>query len=442
MSLDYPTFQELVEQARAEMQTQLPSVDPTVGGSWARAFVDGSAVMAQIVTFLVRDLEEQLFPQTATGEFLELWGNYEGLERLGAAGASGYITLEGSLGTLIPALTEFVGSNGYVYATQSVSSVANVSQNITSITRSGSVATVTCPNNHNLASGVSVTVSGSDQTEYNITAPVVVTSGVTFQYSVSGTPVTPATGTMVYSAIFASILVSATDTGVDTNMDGSGQLSNTTYGTGIVQYGGLSGGSENETDDDYRDRILLSRSIISGVFTPDQIRLAAMSVSGNSRVFVKKPSLSVCSGSSGDYTNPVPGQVSVFILRDDVVTQTIIDKTREAIINDGALPSEMSSVDLFVQAPDIVPTDFNFDSLVPDTPTMRTAILNQLSAFFNDSVEFEKTITTTEYLCVIQSSQSTETGEYIKSFTLSTPTTDITIGDGEIATLGEVTYSV
>lgn len=439
MALDYPTFNELIEQARAELQTQLPSVDPTVGGSWAKAFVDGSAVMAQILTYLVRDLEQQLFPQTAAGDFLDLWGEYEGLERLGATGASGYIVLEAGVGTLIPALTDFTGSNGYVYSTQTAMSSSLVTQGITTITRSGATATATCTTDHNLATGVTVTVSGAVQSEYNTTTPVVVTSATTFQYTVVGTPATPATGTLKYAATFASIPVEASETGEVTNIDSGGQLSNDDYGTGIVGYDNLSGGSSEETDNNYRERILLSRSIISGVFTPDQIKLAAMSIAGNSRVFVKKPIL----GATGGYESPYPGQVSVFIMRTDgEVTQTIINNTKAAIVEDGAMPSEMSEADLFVQAPDMVETDFVFSALSPDTPTMRTAIENQLAAFFNDTVEFEDTVTQTEYLCAIQSSQSTETGEYIQSFTLSSPVGDITVTDGEIATLGEVTYSV
>lgn len=443
MGLDYPTFSELIEHARAEMQSQLPEVDPTVQGSWARAFVDGSAVMAQILTYLIRDLEQQLFPQTASAEFLDLWGEYEGIERLAPSPASGYITLEGVEGTIIPTLTEFFGSNGYFYQSQTTVSVNHVDQPVATITRLGTTATVTCLNNHNLSTGVTVTISGAGQAEYNVSTIVVVTGVTTFQYTVTGTPPSPATGTITCTAVFASIPVTATSTGKETNIESGGQLSSEIYGTGTAQYYGLSGGSIEETDDNYRERILLSRSIITGVFTPDHIKLAAMSISGNSRVFVKKPSLSVCSGSSGDYANPVPGQVSVFILRDDgVLTQTIIDNTKQAIIDDGALPSEMSEVDLFVQSPDPVPIDFDFTTLVPDTPTMRAAIENQLTAFFNDTVGFEEIITQTKYQCVIQSAQSIGTGEYVQSFSLSSPIGNISVADGEIATLGEVTYSV
>ena len=115
MALTYPGYNTLSENARAELRRRKPDVDPTVFGSFARPFLDSAAALAYGNTLLVRDLERQLFPQTADGEFLELWGAYEGLERNPATGASGFVSLPGTVGTVIPSLTEFTASNGVTY---------------------------------------------------------------------------------------------------------------------------------------------------------------------------------------------------------------------------------------------------------------------------------------------------------------------------------------
>lgn len=65
-----------------------------------------------------------------------------------------------------------------------------------SITRSGSTATVTLPSAVNWQSGSSVTIAGCAQAEYNGTFVINVTSTTTFTYTVTGTPATPATGTI------------------------------------------------------------------------------------------------------------------------------------------------------------------------------------------------------------------------------------------------------
>ncbi len=67
---------------------------------------------------------------------------------------------------------------------------------VASITRSGSVATVTTVDNHGFYTGQSNTVAGADQTEYNTNALIEVTGLKTFTYYVNGSPATPATGTI------------------------------------------------------------------------------------------------------------------------------------------------------------------------------------------------------------------------------------------------------
>lgn len=70
---------------------------------------------------------------------------------------------------------------------------------VSSITRSGSTATVTTSSAHGIITGVYITMTGATQTEYNVTAQVTVTGATTFTYAVSGTPATPATGSPTYT---------------------------------------------------------------------------------------------------------------------------------------------------------------------------------------------------------------------------------------------------
>ena len=66
----------------------------------------------------------------------------------------------------------------------------------TNITRAGSVATVTLPSVVNWQTGSTVTIAGCVQTEYNGDKVITVTDSTHFDYTVSGTPTTPATGTI------------------------------------------------------------------------------------------------------------------------------------------------------------------------------------------------------------------------------------------------------
>lgn len=67
---------------------------------------------------------------------------------------------------------------------------------VSGITRSGSIATATVSDTSTMVDSSTVTIAGAGQTEYNGDFEITITSGTTFDYTVTGTPVTPATGTI------------------------------------------------------------------------------------------------------------------------------------------------------------------------------------------------------------------------------------------------------
>lgn len=78
---------------------------------------------------------------------------------------------------------------------------------VTSITRSGSVATVTTTATNSLEVGNTIIVAGANQAEYNGTFTVasIVTPGSVFTYAVSGAPATPATGTITVNGGWTTV---------------------------------------------------------------------------------------------------------------------------------------------------------------------------------------------------------------------------------------------
>ena len=99
---------------------------------------------------------------------------------------SGYETIEDEDGAFI------VQANNklYIYRGREGESVT-----VSSITRSGTTASVTTSAAHGMFNGFKVRIRGATQTEYNGDFTVAVTGPTTFTYTVSGSPATPATGT-------------------------------------------------------------------------------------------------------------------------------------------------------------------------------------------------------------------------------------------------------
>lgn len=451
MALIFSSFSTLTDQAIAEFRRQVPDVDPTIFGGFSNPFLTSASALAYSVSLTVRDLERELFPQTAEGEFLDLWGGYESIARNPASAADGDISIGGTLSVTVPIGTIFTGANGVSYDSTAVGTVQNVSQSVSSLVRVGSTVTATTSGDHSLATGLSINIAGAVETDYNGTFSIAVTASDQFTYTITTTPTTPATGTITVDGDYAIVSIASNTTGQDTNLDSGAVLTVETPitnldGTGFAQFDGITGGADIESDALYRARILLSRSIIQGVFTADQVKLAALGISGNTRAFVIQPSLSVCDPLPSPGFIPAPGQVAVYVLRDGdaniIPSQGVLDDTKQAVIDNGKLPANSSESDVFVLAPDVLEVDFDFTALNPDTPTMRTAVQDQLQAFFDDSVDFQEDVFEASYLGSIQNTQDLQTGDFITSFALSTPSGNVTVADGEIAVLGDVTFTI
>lgn len=434
MPIKFPTFRNLVDRSRSDVRSQLPDSDPTVFGSFIRAIVDSCASRSYDLTLLINQALIQFFPQTATGTYLNNWGGYEDLELNPATVASGYVVFTGTTGTAIPVNTLLNSSDSNVYLTQAGASIATNVFSIASITRSGTTATATATG-HPLATGVSLTVSGAGETEYNGAFDITVIDANTFSFEVTGSPSTPATGTIIGTIASARVLVKSQLSGQAFNLDSGAVLSLNAAITNVdtnsyAQYEGVLGGADIETQEEYRVRILESRANPVSNFNEFAIVKQAKKVSGVTRVFVK-------------IITPNVGDVTVYFFRDNdtnpIPTASEITTVKNKIIE--ILPATSDPTNVYVIAPTIVTTAFTFSAISPNTPTMQAAITANLTAFFEDRAEFEVNITEDQYRSAIIETQDTATGEFLDSFTLTTPTTDIAITTGEIAGLGNVTYS-
>lgn len=109
----------------------------------------------------------------------------------------------------ISTLANISGARVLVYPLNATGPM-NYQVSVTSINRSGSTATVV-QTAHGLATNDKVYIEGADQPEYNGIHQIIVTGANGYTYTVSGTPDTPATGTIV-----------ETDVLISTTTDGSG----------------------------------------------------------------------------------------------------------------------------------------------------------------------------------------------------------------------------
>lgn len=427
----------VTDSLRNTVRSELPELDPSTE---RRSFVGGlvkavGSLMADWYIALKRYADKEPFPQSATGEFLTRgwWRDLTHIAPNPAAAAHGYVAVTGDAGTTINAGTEFQGANSTVYKALFSATIVTQGQFLTSLSYDVVTgrAIAQTPNPHFLATGMTVAIAGATQSDYNGDVEITVTDDDEFTYEPATIPgVTPATGQIELVATYASLEVEATTAGQNTNTSNGTTISITAAPNGadssaIVTFGGLSGGTDDELPDEYRARILQALGTDFGMFSQSEIEIVAKQVPGVTRVFVRTAQVDPQPGF------PLEGQVKIAFLRDNDAdflpsAQEVLDVKNRILALE--LPANTAEEDVIVMSPPAYFVNFAFAAITPDTPGMRRAIIAALGQYFKEEAEWGGTITELDYECVIKSAFDLESRQRLKSFALSSPSSDIIAG--------------
>lgn len=435
MAIQTPTHQQILNRIRADVAANLPDVDPTIFGSIIRALCDSLGGRIYDMVLLLKQLEKELFPQTSSGEYLERWAGYEGLSRKAATPSEGFVNIVGPASTSIPVSTQLSSANGNIYETQAASTLNLQTIGITTLTSYLTTATATIASGHNLSTGMTVIIAGASQSEYNGAYSITVTSNTTFTYTFAGSGTSPATGTITVSYTGVSVSIQSLDTGSNLNLESGAQLSLVIPIGGVdisiyTQYDGVTGGTDTESDEALLSRAIQRRSNPVANFNVAAIESVVLSVPGVTRVKVKR-------------IYPAVGAVTILFLRDNdpnpIPNAAAVQAVKDVIYP--IVPAHSSLDDVHIEAPTAIVQNFVFHEIVPDTPSMREAITQNLTSFFQDEIEFETTITSDKYRSAIIETIDPTNGDTLISFILDEPTIDIFVNSKSIGILGTVSYA-
>jgi len=281
----------------ADLKSNLPEIDPTVPGSFARAFVSSNSILIYAAQRNIEAALNDFYPQTASGEFLDFWAGINALTRVPGTVAEGKVSMAGTLATSVPLGTAFASSATNNYISTSAVTVGTHVGSVT-LTKSGTTITAVTSVVHGLVDSFLATISGAVDTDYNITdASVSVIDENTFTYVVSSEP-TATSDSGAYSSVFADIPIESVAIGDDKNLVPGALLTlqDTVAGfdsgtQATVNRDGITAGSDIEDDESLRERVLLANAIDPGVFTNAQIRLDALTIPTATRVFITNPSI-------------------------------------------------------------------------------------------------------------------------------------------------------
>lgn len=436
MALDTPNSPSDIERdMKTDFQRELVSSNPFLPNSWISALISGFSNRLFDNYITLNQVVDIAFYDTSPEAYLERQASWYDVFRLDATQASGQIVATGIATTVIPFGTSFVSSDGITAVTDAAATItAKSGITPSSLTSTGITATLVFSSEHELSSGVQMTVAGADQEAYNGTFDVNVIDNLTVKYTMDSDPVDTATGTIVVSYTSAIIACTTSDFSDAANLEGNSLVTLSGSIAGVdsdayVYVDGFAGGSDQEAIETFRDRFLLVVRNPVANFNVSAIETQAREISGVTRVWVQE-------------VTPAIGQVTIYFTRDN--DDDIIPSAAEAeVVKDNILlikPANTADVDVIVDPLGEVSTVFTFNSITPDTTTMREAVENSLDEFFRTTPDPEENVTEIQYNTAIQNTVDLNTGERITSFDLASPSIDIVVAasSGDIATLGGV----
>lgn len=437
MALTTPdTAKEVADRAVNDVELALAPVGgkPALKNSWLNALIVAFSNRAFDFYFALDQAALEALPDTAVAN-LDRWAAIWGITRTAGTPSTGNAITSGTVGSTVPIDAVLTTGDGKEYTVLTASTITTKSLSVSSITRVGSVATLTTAAKHELGSQVKITVTGADQTEYNVTnATATITSATTLTYAVTGAPATPATGTILLGFDSATLNVESVVFGdsEDQLFDAALKFESPIVGvddTARVDFDAIGGGADRETNTALRERLLDRIQNPIAHFSTSEIKAVAKTVAGVTRVFVEE-------------ITPAVGQVTIYFMRDNDANPipsgaevTAVDTAIQAI-----RPANSDTADVIVSAPTAVSTAFTFTALTPNTATMKTAVEANLKQFFAEQTTVGVNVDEDGYRSAIFNTVDTVTGDTVTTFTLSTPTGDIVIAAGEIGTLGAVTF--
>lgn len=426
MSIPIKTPEEIYQQIKADLQQNFTSK------FIPRAVVD---VFVRVVSYAIYSVyktlqyvQQQAFFTTATDiETIKIKASEDtGLTlKEQGTGSDGSLSIQGDVNAIVPIDAEFIDNTGSEYKTTAETELLQQTISITSILRSAGRVTVTTSAPHKLSSQNTVNIANVVPTSFNATSlNIFVINSASFSYLQDGIAESGSGGDV--SFVSGLLLVKATTLGEKTNLSSGSSLTlqnplvvtGTVNSTAFVSSGGLTGGTEPETTEQFVQRNLRFSQRASGVFGDGWYENLAESVVGVEKAWCPRNTTQL-------------GKIYIYIRPSSAgIISSVVDK-----VLDGNISPAITTQELFVQAPTEVPIPIQITSLSPDNATVRQTIEENYTKYFLDNLNVGETPTQSDILAVFKLITVSGT-----SLSGNATATIPTINFGEIAVNGVISY--
>lgn len=442
MAIQKLTLEEIKQKTDADCQAELPDTDLKDTSILSIMSTMMAGVYSQ-TGMQIEQVQKNIFPTTATDGFLEEWASTVGISREAGTKAQGGIVVSAdAAGLFIDTGEQLTASNGDVYIVQSTAETAVESIQVTLVLNGSTVTATAVAGTFKFALGQLINMLGADQPEYNGEKRITDATLTTFEFDITGSPDQPTGTPIMASDTMAQVFVESELAGVGKNLLSGSYVDFVTIASAIspiaiVGIDGIDGGSDVESDDSLRVRLLAKKAFNPPQFSPKDIENIAKQTKVITRVSVFRATL-------------VAGQTTVYCAADNTASSIPSPAVLNTVKFDLVAKAPVYIADLDQSTPEagdiiVKPVttqieDFSISELDLSTDSMKQAIKDNLKSFFTSGVKIGDDVKLDTILATIKNTVDPITGAVIKGFILLSPTTDLINTDGNIFKLGTVTF--
>lgn len=437
MAYNPPEITEIIDRLKTYVKEVLGDLNPTDQNNFIYSLIVAMANLSNDNNMQIKiDILPNSFVTTCkTAEALKEFASIKNIPQNLAEVSTGKAVISGIAGTVIPIGTNFL-ANDVKYRQNQTVEITEQEIKVNKVECNGKTVTVTTASNHNFASNIPITISGCETEIFNGTFPITATGEDTFTYTID-TVTTATEETDVITAIgtVAVLDLRSQTAGANTILKNGDSLAIEEQIAGAssnayTMFSGISGGADDEEFDSWKKRVVYRYQNPITFFNEANIITTVLGIEGNTRCWVLK-------------CTPSVGQVTVYFVRDNdkniLPDSNEINEVRNALSKLRTVKDSDSDIFVYAPAPKVV--NFTLSGLVPNTPTMRTAVENNIKQLFEDNVDLSKSLSLDKIKSAIQNSFDLETGTALDTYTLVSPSADIECEVGELAILGSITFS-
>lgn len=375
------TKEDFIRQGQADVSQIAPGSNP----------YDPSGIINSITTAVAtRSFATTLNEQNLVSTFFDNLVNLTGLEKLAASAASGILVTEGVNFAIIPVDTVYViGSNSYIVDTETT--ILERIDSVVSLSQTAGTATIDLGFNHQLVTGVQLTITGAIEPEYNGIFSVFLASASTLTFDIDPAAPATATGVIIATATTGIVPVTSEEFGLDKNLTADslaslGEIIVNVNNTARVDFDGISGGLNEETQEEFNARQAENLTLPQAPYNENNIRAVAREVNNVNDV------------SFGDRE---AGKVTVFITgKINIIPDAgTLAAVREKIV--AIQPPDDLDEFLFVLPPSPVAENFTLE-VTPNTTAMRDAVRFTLEDFLTNNAKVGVSIEQSDYVASVQ----------------------------------------